>query len=149
MRHGVAAAALRPSRLIETSSATLPYRVLWIDSNDAISRHESTRNRDKMRLHRCSSKRTCHHEEGNPRKRRCVVQKVGHDRGDQTAPPQEIGYAPHHAEKCSGYGDPEPGEEALVQVTCVREAERNAGDKDLRYLPVTGVCEFCHEEGPK
>src|SRR2546430_17741576 len=78
----------------------------------------------------CSSKRTRHHKE-------------------RAAPPQEIGHPPHHAEERRGDGDPEPREKALVQITCVREAERNAGNKDLRYLPVAGISEFCHKEGAK
>src|SRR5438552_18958378 len=97
----------------------------------------------------CSSKRASQHKERDPGERRRIVQKVGHDRGDQAAPPYEIGNAPHHAEECGGYRDPEPREKTLIQITCVREAERNAGNKDLRYLPVASTSKFCHQEGSK
>jgi hypothetical protein len=73
----------------------------------------------------CSSQRTSHHKEGDPGKCCRIVQKVGHDRGDQTAPPEEIGHSPHHADEGGGYGNPEPREKTLVQITGVRKAERN------------------------
>lgn len=69
-----------------------------------------------------------HHEKNNPRQGGRVIQKMSDNRRKQTTTPQEVRYAPHHPEKCSGQHDAEPDQKALIQITSVREAEGKSGN---------------------
>src|ERR1700693_3572722 len=68
------------------------------------------------------------HEKDNPPESGRVIQKMSDNRRKQTVTPQEIRYAPHHPEKRSGQNDAEPDQNALIQITSVREAEGKAGN---------------------
>ena len=84
-----------------------------------------------------------------PRQRGRVIQKVGDDYGYQAAASQQIGQAPHHAEKRSGYHYAEPDKKALVQVSGVGEPKGEAGDKSLHRLVIAHLSELGHEIGAK
>jgi hypothetical protein len=74
---------------------------------------------------------------------------MGDDYGNQAAASQQIGQAPHHAKKRSGYHYAKPGKKALIQVACVGEPEGEAGDKSLHRLAITHLSELGHEIGAK
>src|SRR6202034_408141 len=65
------------------------------------------------------------HEEADPRKRRCIIQKMGNHARYKPASAQQIGDSPEHAENRGGDHDARSREKSVHGISKMRESEGN------------------------